>query len=1078
MKKLVTALIIVLPLIFVVAIFAITSVVRLSTSIPVTSLVIGWRGDDGEGTFHYDLATFDPNDESTIYEDQLQISVLPDVAANKNYVLDKVEDAQTHEPTDIITREEDEDGRYFFVPHDIGNAIVTYKSEDGGYTDSVQFVVTSSDVLSFTPTLADSEGNEVALSPGSLPDYDYVVAQPIKGGKYQFSTVNYPNIVASTVSYTTDSPRVALDEGSGEFETRFSGDSCVTITVGKATATVLLSVQKSGEVSVNGSDISLESHLTAPADSTTFTLWVETDSDVAISDISVSEADGGAPRVKVIAVEGVAHAYKIEVTRLSTDEDNVDYTLTISGKSYPFHVNFAPYQFKISSPAAKVTDKDGDECFLLLQGDRRKFTISVEPRNDNITYTWEIIGSGSNSIAGIFDSNNNSCTVIARESAGKVKLVAHWQEAVSDKHGYYECNILVSAPYSSLSFNENSKTYGLGSFAIASHRYNQSNNTLTVRDYTFGLNALVKNGSGTQKATDISDLTIQLSDDTLAEIRKEQLANGKLVIHATGTGLLQITVSWEYGEQYGVSPAKFTLQVVDGVEIGEVVKGVDPLSGMPTETPTLSNDVARDQLTRAMEQNRAVVLGQDVYLGEDLYDRNADGTRKKRKYKDDSEMLARQQKYVHELPTTWDWTYYKNQDQGRPNVKYILEITADVYGNGHQINAEYITNTLDDNDKTTYSVFKGPLDFVSAVDLASVKGQDNIVFLVRKPNIRIDNTVLSGCNSNSMLDNGEYNLSLLNYMGTTLEVMNDLTLVNSRVMNGRTVMRIYGKDGIDPLDKSTPVDPAAEKINVTIDGCVLSYAREFILKVGTNRFVSGTEDNPEPSLFDGSGHEYTAYNSDACDNYINDEYFMSHYLLTEVTLKDSTLSTSGLFSIGMESHFAGTYLVGKGPLNWHDLAGTSYPALLRLVGNVVLEDWKDLALVDSSSLIEVSANAGDMANLLTLDINKMLQYVGEYGGDDRYKNIIAPDNGVNYVHGGIALYGGGKNYHMVDRSLHTFYPLNSYAINISVLAKVPSSVDNGVPRKQGENFPYAAGTQDFRFLMYDNTSAYKHNAAA
>ena len=71
------------------------------------------------------------------------------------------------------------------------------------------------------------------------------------------------------------------------------------------------------------------------------------------------------------------------------------------------------------------------------------------------------------------------------------------------------------------------------------------------------------------------------------------------------------------------------------------------------------------------------------------------------------------------------------------------------------------------------SVFDGPLYFVSAGGVASVMAQDNIVFLVRTDGIVVDNVVLKGCKDESLYKDGKFELSYLNYTGTTLEIMAD-----------------------------------------------------------------------------------------------------------------------------------------------------------------------------------------------------------------------------------------------------------------------------------------------------------------
>lgn len=314
-------------------------------------------------------------------------------------------------------------------------------------------------------------------------------------------------------------------------------------------------------------------------------------------------------------------------------------------------------------------------------------------------------------------------------------------------------------------------------------------------------------------------------------------------------------------------------------------------------------------------------------------------------------------------------------------------------------------------------------------------------------------------------------LTLLNEKGTTLEVMCNATIKNCRIKNGRTVVRVFGRSGVT----QESVNPQTERINVTIEGSRLQTAREFILKIGTNRFLRGNASDLAPSLTDKNGASYNNHNSSACDAYANDEYFMNNYVLTDVTLKDSVLSTSGLFSVGMESHFSGgmldmptmgfSYLKG-----WDGLAATSYPACLRLVGEVILDDWKELSQVDSSTLIEVNLQDNQQSlSWLELNIPEMLREMCKLPGNE---NIVSEINGKEYVHGGIAFYGGGKNYSILDLNGYTFESMNQYLVNIGVLA---NSQDSEL-HTQGQLLPLAAGAEDFRFVMFDATS--KFNASS
>ena len=78
-----------------------------------------------------------------------------------------------------------------------------------------------------------------------------------------------------------------------------------------------------------------------------------------------------------------------------------------------------------------------------------------------------------------------------------------------------------------------------------------------------------------------------------------------------------------------------------------------------------------------------------------------------------------------------------------------------------------------------FSIFKGPLDLVAlrygniSNGNAKVKSQDNIVFIVNKDNISINNVELKGCSDTSLIESGQVNLSKLNDAGTVLEIVGD-----------------------------------------------------------------------------------------------------------------------------------------------------------------------------------------------------------------------------------------------------------------------------------------------------------------
>lgn len=1047
MKKTVTALMVILPLLFLIALFAITSASVVSAAIPASGISITNKGDDG--VFSFDIANY----ASPLYESDLGVEVLPYKAKNRNFSL-SITDANTGEATDIVSKNEDGS----FALNDVGVAKLTYTSDDGGYADSVIFNVASSGVISYSPVIKDASGEKIALTDKGNNVYSATlsVGSFVLGGEYYPQTVT--NIRPKYA--VTNENAVKLNSVSGKTSAYFETNTTLTMSVVNAfgdvdVKTIELSVENPYAVSVNGNEgatISADAHtLRAPLNTKSFTLYVDAKSTLAENITLSSGITTCSYSVKKLTDVGDS-AYAIDVTLddAVTEEKSVLWSVSIGESTkYFFKVAFSQYDFAVNS----FGNLDGKADLVALENKETEFTVSCEP-DENLTYDWSV---DDTTIAVIDEQNADVCTLSALKS-GKTTLRINWNKLDGDTvvaSGVITRTLIVTKPYTSLMFKESITTYGLGALAIANRRYDGSGNAVEANYKAKLYNSVLNGDKAVEEINSFDDLIFRSDNESLASVIAKPTGIEFIV---KGNGLVTISASWKYGERFNVKPATITFNAVDGVYVSDYAG-----------------------LMRASDNGEQIVLENDVYLGENLFDENG-----KAKY-NDATMRSKLLSSTKEMDTTFDSQYYYNvygdNAKSMAKLRYCYEFNANAYGNGHVINAEYITHMFDSTGNLRdYAVFRGPLNFVAAsvggVDVASVKGQDNVCFLIRKKGITLDNVVLAGCNDESLYNDDRIELNLLNNTGTTLELMNDATIKNCRIKNGRTVVRAHGKYGID-LNGAVNVEQ--EKIYVTIDGCRLQNAREFILKTGTNRIKRGklVGDNPEttsPSFYDGNGNEYTAYNSSACDDYINDEYFVNNHVLTDVTLKDSTLSTSGLFAIGMESHFSGVMLDGGSSFNlngWTGLAGTSYPAVLHMVGDVVLDNWKDLSSVDSSTLIETNINSSQQ-NLafLSLDVGEMISAVKALSG---YEHILYNYNDTTYVHGGIAFYGGGKNYSVLDTRHCTSEQMQQYNINIGVLKNAETSDPQKTEKlkRQGELLPLAAGTQDFRFVMFDGTSESK-----
>lgn len=408
-----------------------------------------------------------------------------------------------------------------------------------------------------------------------------------------------------------------------------------------------------------------------------------------------------------------------------------------------------------------------------------------------------------------------------------------------------------------------------------------------------------------------------------------------------------------------------------------------------------------------------------------------------------------------EIETTYDKQYYENINASDDaKVKVLLNIKNDIYGNGYEINAHNLTYGLDSNDQLkTDALFRGPLNFVALSESGgssiSVKGQDNIAFGLYE-GVSLVNVELKSCDLMPDETNGTYDLTDLNYSGTTVEILGDNVDINySRITNGRTLIRCFG----DIFDSK-------KVINFDINNSVLSSAREFIIRMGSNEFIKvdySDVNNPKKELPNDNDVSFPTYSYYSSLSSSEKENYDNNFIKTYVNIKDSLLKDSGLFAIGIDSHFSGVALekgneyLGGLIDSWHDLAKTSYGAKLTFIGDVRMYNWKNINDIDSSSLIETVGNSSyDMS----FDIKEMLEFASQ---KEEFKNIITNYNNENYVHAGIAFFGGGLNYGVFDSKDYKWHTINGYTVSLKDVGKTVLET--------------AAGDKPFYFLIHDYTTS-------
>lgn len=996
MKKKIIALIMIIPIVFLIALFSVGKAAGVYADIPVTGIQITTQNEDG--FIDVDVADYDP----IAFLAQVQ----PVNARNQKYSLEisGVGGDEAPDGFEII------DGKLHI--DSVGKVKITAISAEKGFKDSVIVSAYSTKVLKIFPLVNRIEdGGEIV----EIEVRDEIVA--IEGGDYVFGAKLYPeNLSGETRIFEEIGGNhiLKLNAVTGVAQALFSGETQVRITCpeGREGLEKVLTVKVNVDTDSTGFAVNGKSSgakVTVKNKATTAKLFVESKNDaLEISDLTLPEG---------VTASGIERISENKfVLALSFDKEFSDEAISGKVGETDFSLEFTEYNLDVRT---SYYDGEGDE---IKQKNNTKVTyVAYSESDDDADVTFEII-DGADVIT--LEQHGQFATITAtKRGSAKIKITAEHDGKVIKE---IEKTIRVVPNVYSMEFADSAKEYGIENILTIGGKNPKG------RPDTRTIFVRVVTEAGAETFTD-EFMNVAFSDDnSLFSCKAQPATNADAVsaeIRAKDTGLTTLNAELKnYNQYFGTNIcAKIRLRAVkDGRNVGNY-----------------------EELKTVTEAGHIVVLTSNVMLG----------------VKNDGTAMTEDElkKDVKKFTTTYDKTYLDNIGENDENkkVQYLIEFKNHVYGNGFEINADKFTQCKDATGVP--KIFKGPLNFV-AIASASVKGQDNISFLVRTDNVLINNVVLKGCSDDSLLEeDGQFNLSKLNYVGTTLEIAKSAKLLNSRVSNGRTVVRIFAGGstmGSPVVEKESAFNVQDEKINVHIESCVLSNAREFILKIGSNRALKQTNEVQRKLRKEKENEYYSPYD----ESNKTDKYFNDNYLINDVTLKNSVLETSGLFSVGMETHFSGEFLLGGTITTWKDCAATSYASALRIVGDVKMLDWKNLSNVDSSTLIEVT---GDANPWLSMNVAEMMKEVAKV--DKKCRDIILNVGGTEYVHGGIAFYGGGYNYSYLDltEANDETKQFGVYDVNISVLE---NSKDENI-RNQGKMLPLAAGAGDFRFYLYNNKSS-------
>lgn len=1035
MRKTIIALMIVLPMCFVLVLFSSVNIVSLNVNVSVNGIQI--VTDRDEDYIVLDMADKEPRVVSA--------KVTPGQATEKEYTLSSSDES-------VLTIKSDGT----LVGNAEGKATVTATSKDQGYTDSIDVSVTSSKPYDLDFSLFDVLGDEVELN-----KRENSYSASIETGRYAFSAAVHPVGYEYSVEVDDEETFAEIDMGQNTVFLPFNGTANLTLTVkdgiiingdsvkeGDIVKKIKLNVFRNvdaDDILVNG-NLGSATVLMAKGDKNV-SVYVESVDKPVFQSISATCTEDN---IEYLGSYRGRNRYKLDITVDDDEENGFDATITCGGATASVGFEFKDYDFSVSAGGINIEKGVGGYVAAVEQNKKITFYAVPAVNKSDVEYAWELTG-GKNRI----EQNGKECVFYADEK-GKCNLkVKASSNGITIIENTIEINV-VEMYFSILMPGDKNVGYA-ECYTIGGYRYENENKV--ENSYKLGIVQLAYNpdydgqGEQTKNIDNTDELEISVSDP---EIAKYEVRDGSVYLVAVGTGKATVSVAWKWNDNFG--------------------KQIKEVRTFAFAKDAVAVDNAPD-LVKATSDGEKVVLKSNIMLGTD---------KSGNKYS-----VVTLENMLGKMKSTYNTEWYKESGKAsEANISYVMEFKNDVYGNGYNINAEYFTHCVDDTESPLIKSYKDPLYFVNLGNTASVSAQDNCAFLIRTDNVTLYGVNLLGCSDESLYENGNYNLNRLNHVGTTLDINgNGVNILNCRIRNGRNVIRIYGgnRDGskyfIENLsENANGVDN--ERIKVRIEGCYITQGREFLIKIGANKALRASVKNgQQPPLCDAQGKPYISKDgakSNFYEDLYKDDYFYSHYVMTDVTLKDSVLETSGLFVIGVESNFAGDLLY-KGATSsnyrdqtktWQLSGGTSFASVLRLEGDVRLYDWKDFGLIDSSTLIE--APTGILRDWLNLDLKSMLDFVhSEY--PEEYGQLILKRGDKEFVHGGIAFYGGGINYsQLVTENLNAeLKDLTHHHINISVLEGAKSGTNM---HKQGQLLPLAAGTYDFNFYMYDTTSANSYDA--
>lgn len=525
------------------------------------------------------------------------------------------------------------------------------------------------------------------------------------------------------------------------------------------------------------------------------------------------------------------------------------------------------------------------------------------------------------------------------------------------------------------------------------------------------------------------------------------LENGKVSILSSGKAFIEIGC----GASESIKNQSFNFEIVkDGVN----VYSYDELLNCTNKSSDGEIVVLRKSFESLENYNNSSANNVELF-----------GNYKNKSFNFKNDIYKFETTYNHEYIDQWNENVSKNKGKTliSKDILVGLRIQKDFYGNGYTINLHNLTfpsgvssiNGIEIPTLMPKDLFRGPLPFYTLGDhnnmpLIEAYGQDNIGMYIDGENITVNDINIKNCDFGNSLRN-------LDTVGTVVEISGkNNTLINSRVSNGKNVVRAFQTD------------------NATIKNSLLSNARNFLLYVGSNDFIKpdnnkeyefntldGTKQKTtNNSFFENNGVADEILTSFATGSFDNSIMMYKSLSSMQNALNDTSklydnngnviykgsvnvdntfFYRSGVSSIGLDSMFNGAFLYSAIPsvlsnllglLQTQDgiklsdvlptnIGGMSYPVVVNISDDTRFYDYKEIDDVDISGLINenimsFAQSASEIFNVKLPDgfeitIDKFFPIKDYLLEGAIANNAIYEDNDKTYINCPIAYYGGGAN---------------------------------------------------------------------